>query len=668
VKLFLASLAVTVTLAAPARALAAGPTLIARDVPLHAARVLASATPRFNMVAFHWRGSGNVAYRTRAAGGSWSAWRMADTDDNVQRGWRLGNLNWVGTADGIRFRTEGRVTRLRAYYVWSPPEKVLARRLLIANAPPIIPRLSWGANEAIRRAPPAYADAIHFAIVHHTAGSNNYTPAQSAAIVRGIEIYHVEGNGWNDIGYNLLVDKYGQVFEGRYGGVDRPVIGAQAEGFNAGSVGVAVIGDYSSTRLPAAAKTALEQALAWRLDLAHVDPLSTLQWLSDGNPRFPKNVAVFLRAISGHRDTGYTDCPGNALYAELPQIAKAVAALGGPKIYSPAFALKGESQIRFTARLSVAQPWTVTVVNSVGAQVAQGAGSGTTVDWTWDATLAPPDRYSWTIATPNARSATGALGAGAAFAVQKTAAFPTAVPPGETTTVSYTLSAAAGVNVSLVSPAGATVATLLIAKKPAGLQTFAFTPQPGLPNGVYGIAITATAGSKTATVVVPVTVDDILTGFTATGPSLSFTLTRAPIVLTFQVLQGTQAVATSAVPPLAAGPQTETWDGRLADGSRAPDGTYTLALSITDDVTTFTRTATVTLDTIAPRITVLSYRNLRFRLSEPARLTLVVGAKHYTRVLTKATTTQFWLKTRPSAYRLIATDAAGNTSTVRYRR
>jgi len=85
-------------------------------------------------------------------------------------------------------------------------------------------------------------------------------------------------------------------------------------------------------------------------------------------------------------------------------------------------------------------------------------------------------------------------------------------------------------------------------------------------------------------------------------------------------------------------------------------------------VTTFTRTATVTLDTVAPRITVLSYRNLRFRLSEPARLTLVVGTKRYVRVLTKATTTQFWLKTRPLAYRLTATDAAGNTSTVRYRR
>ena len=664
-KSFLAVL--VVTLAAPAAAVAQGPTLIARETPLRAARTTASALPRFNMVGVHWRGSGSVAYRIRANGGSWSAWRMADADD-VQNGWHLGNLDWVGTADAIRFRTQGRVTRLRGYYVWSPPERQLARRLLIAGAPPIIPRLSWGANESIRRAPPAYADAVHFAIVHHTAGSNNYTAAESAAIVRGIQIYHVEGNGWDDIGYNLLVDKYGQVFEGRYGGVDRPVIGAHAEGFNTGSVGVSVIGDYNSVRLPAAAKAALERVLAWRLDVAHVDPLSSFQWLSGGNPRFPKNVPVFLRAIAGHRDTGYTDCPGNALYAQLPQIAKDVAGLGGPKIYTPAVAPKGEGQIRFTARLSAARPWTVTVVNSVGVQVAQGTGTGTAVDWTWDGSLAPPDRYSWTISVPNARSATGALGAGTALAVQKTAASPAAVAPGDTTVVSYTLTAAASVTINLVSPAGAVVSTLLTAQKPRGSQTFAFTPQPGLPNGVYAIAISATAGSTTATAIAQVTVDDILSGLVTTGPSMSFTLTRLPITLTFEVRRGARVVVAPALPPLVVGPQNVTWDGRLADGSRAPDGTYTLALTIADDAVTFTRTAPVTLDTTAPKITVLSFRDLRFRLSEPARLTLVVGTKRYTRVLTKATTTQFWLKTKPSAYSLTATDAAGNTATVRYRR
>src|SRR5207302_9882870 len=131
-------------------------------------------------------------------------------------------------------------------------------------------------------------------------------------------------HGWNDIGYTFLVDKYGQVFEGPYAGVEKAVIGAHAEGFNAGSFGVSVLGSFGSSPISAAAKAALEQLLAWRLDLAHVDPLSTLTWLSGGNPRFPAGVPVLLRAVSGHRDTGYTDCPGNALYAQLPQIAKDV--------------------------------------------------------------------------------------------------------------------------------------------------------------------------------------------------------------------------------------------------------------------------------------------------------------------------------------------------------
>jgi flagellar hook assembly protein FlgD len=664
-KLLLATIAV---LAAPASALAAGPILTMREVPLHATRVLQAAPPRFNMVALHWQGSGSVSYTTRSDAGGWTPWRVEDDDNNRSHSWRLGNIVWAGPSNAIHFRTTGRVVRLRAYYVWSPPERLLPRRLLIANAPPIIPRFSWGANEQIRRAPPKYASAIHFAVVHHTAGTNNYTAGQSAAIVRGIEIYHVQGNGWDDIGYNLLVDKYGQVFEGRYGGVDRPVIGAHAEGFNTGSVGVAVIGDYTSARLPAAAKAALEEVLAWRLDLAHVDPLGTFQWISGGNPRFPSGVPVFLRAIAGHRDTGYTDCPGNSLYAQLPQIAKDVAALGGPKIYAPVVARGGEGQTRFTARLSVAQPWTVTVVNSAGAQVAQGAGTGTAVDWTWDGSLAPPDKYSWTIATSDARSATGSLGAVTALAVQKTAALPASVAPGETTKVSYTLTAAASVIVNLVSPAGAVVATLLTAQKPKGSQTLAFTPPPTLANGSYAIVVSATAGSKTATATTPILVDNILTGLISTGPSMSFTLTRAPISLGFQVLQGTQVVAAPAVPAALVGPQTLTWDGLLTDGSQAPDGTYTLALTITDDVGVFTRTAALTIDTTAPVIKVLSYRNLRFHVSEPATLTLIVGTRRYTRVLKKAATTQFWLKTKPSAYRVVATDAAGNTATVRYRR
>jgi hypothetical protein len=664
--------ALAALLVSPASALATGPTLTMREVPLHGVRTIAAAVPTFNMVGLHWRGTGRIEYRTRSASGGWSAWRRGDDDDRVERGWHLGNLDWTGTANAIGFRTTGAVARLRVYYVWSPPEPLGGRRLQVAGSPSIIPRASWGANEAIRRAPPAYTDTIQFAVVHHTAGSNDYTPQQSAAIVRGIEIYHVQGNGWNDIGYNLLVDKYGQVFEGRYGGVDRAVIGAHALGFNAGSVGVAVLGDYGTAQVPAASKSALERVLAWRLDLAHIDPRSTLTWISGGNPRFPAGIPVFLRVIAGHRDTNFTDCPGDNLYALLPQIAQDVAQLGGPKIYDPAVAANGEGQVRFTARLSTSQPWSVTVTGSSGTAVAQGTGSGTSVDWTWDSTAAPPDSYSWSIASPGARSASGSLAPTAALAVQSVALQPAQVAPGEPATLSYKLSAPAQITASIAGADGQTIVTLPAVQKPAGTQTLSLTLPVGLALGLYTVQVSAAAGPQVALATAQLTLDDILTGFTLTpakaSASLAFSLARLPASLTFQVLRASQVVAAPAAPAPVVGPQTFVWDGTLADGTRAPDGAYTLAVTVSDDVGTFTRSAPLTVDTTPPRITVLSYRNLRFRVSEAATLTLTVGARRFVRSVSKPATTEFWLKTKPKRYSLVATDAAGNSSTVRYRR
>jgi hypothetical protein len=698
---------IVATLAAPASALAMGsedaPTLTVRDVPLphvslrqvslrSTGRTLAASAPRFNLVAVHWRGAGAVELRTRTTAGVWSAWQVADDDvspdagssENRVRTWRLGSPVWTGTADAIRFRTEGQVTRLRAYFIWSPPERIPMRRLSIANAPPIIPRLSWGADESIRRANPKIATAIRFAVVHHTAGSNAYTAAQSAAIVRGIELYHVKGNGWNDIGYNFLVDKYGQVFEGRFGGVDRAVVGAHSLGFNDGSVGVAVLGEYGARPITAAAKSALEQLLAWRLDLAHVDPLSTLTWPSGGNPRFPRGVPVILRAISGHRDTNFTDCPGDSLYAELPQIAKEVAALGAPKLYAPLAAGKVGGLIQFSARLTSALPWTVTVTDSSGAVAGQGSGTGALADWTWDATTAPLQRYTWSIATPGARSASGTIVAGSvAFAMQDILATPTLVSPGgdptdDSMAVSYTLTAPATVTATLADANGHVLSTLFAEPKNGGAQTFTFTPAAGLLAGTYTIQLAAlTPAGATASASIPFTIDDTLDAFTSSAPlfsasthgsaTLSFTLTRGPVNAELRVLRGADVLATPSSGVLQAGPQALTWNGTRDDGTVAPDGVYVLSLSVTDEVTTFTKTVTVTLDSTPPKVTVLSYRSMRFRVAEPSVLTLVVGSSRYTRTLEQAKTISFWLEHRPRAYRLIASDAAGNVTVVRYR-
>src|SRR5439155_8525708 len=120
---------------------------------------------------------------------------------------------------------------------------------------------------------------------------------------------------------------------------------------------------------------------AWRLDVAHVNPLSTLPVASGGTPRFPVGVPVFLRAISGHRDTGFTDCPGNALYARLNAIAAQVAGIGLPKLYVPSVQGAPGGGVTFRARLSTALPWTVTISDSTGTTVASGSGTSGDVYW-----------------------------------------------------------------------------------------------------------------------------------------------------------------------------------------------------------------------------------------------------------------------------------------------
>jgi hypothetical protein len=646
--------AVLVAFAAPAAAHAAEARLLSQEVPLRGARTLAARTPAFELVGLHWKGSGQVSFRTRSAGGRWSAWRTAapeaeDLPDagretSATRGWRIGNPYWTGLANRIAYRLRGDVRRLRAYFVSSPVVGVPPRALSIAGSPAIVPRSGWGADESIRRHPPRYASAVRFAVVHHTAGTNAYTPEQSAAIVRAIELYHVRGNGWDDVGYNFLVDKYGRVFEGRFGGVDRNVIGAHAEGFNTGSSGVAVLGNYGQVALSAKARTALAQLLAWRLDVAHVDPLSTLMWPSGGNARFPAGTPVSLRAVAGHRDTGFTSCPGNLLYAALPAIARAAGALGLPKVYTPLVRGRLGVPIRFLARLSAALPWTVAITDSAGTQVAVGSGTGTAVDWTWDATLVPQGRYRWTLTTPGARPASGTIGAAAgAFAMTSVTARPRAITPNgdsvaDSTLVSYTLSEPATVTAVLRDAAGRAFSTLFSGPRPAGRNSFRFAAE-GVPDGSYVIELAArNSAGKEVKASVAIVVDRTLAGFEAQPAVFSpngdgrvdrvtFTFvltTRVEAVL--RIYRGTKWVAAPFRGRLEAGSQQLTWDGSKRSG-RLLDGIYRAALSVVGPLGTRLQSATFTSDTTPPRLQLLSVRPLRFRLSEPGTLKLTVNGK-----------------------------------------
>lgn len=203
--------------------------------------------------------------------------------------------------------------------------------------PPIVSRAEWGADESIVDDPPEYLDKIQAVFVHHTVDTNNYSCAQSPAMVRAIMTYHVQTEGWNDLGYNFLVDKCGRIFEGRGGGVDLPVKGAHTYGFNSYSTAIAFLGDFegdAAAGKPAGRPTraALESAArvaAWKLGQYGGDPKGKVTLTAQGNTGvWDEGESATLDVISGHRDAFATACPGKNLYAKLTPIRDFAAGAG----------------------------------------------------------------------------------------------------------------------------------------------------------------------------------------------------------------------------------------------------------------------------------------------------------------------------------------------------
>jgi len=639
---------------------------------------------RFELVGAHWRGPGAVKYRTRNLAGRWSAWRRFSAEDALPdrglerttgRGWRVGSPFWSGPSNRLQYRTVGGVSRVRAYFVHSPRERGPLKHAELAGAPPIVTRAGWGANESIRRGAPYYADGIHLAIVHHTAGSSSYTKAQSASIVRAIELYHVQGNGWNDIGYNFLVDKYGQIFEGRYGGITRPVIGAHAQGFNTGSVGISVIGDYSSGSITPAARAALASLISWRLDLAHVDPLSSVVRISSGNPRYAAGQALTLRAISAHRDVYPTSCPGQSLYAQLPALRGDVARSGLPKLYAPAVTGALGGPVRFRARLSDAVPWTVTVKDAAGTVVASGTGTGTKVDWIWDATAAPATGYTWAITAPSLRPATGTIGtAPVPLSLQQLRVAPAIASPngdgrGDDVKATYRLSAAATVTATVQDVLEHTVATVFSGERTAGAQSLTWSPG-SLPDGFYRLTLLArdVAGKQVQTST-RFWIDRTLAGFRASGSALSpnsdgvldtidlsFRLTAAAHVVV-TIRRAAKVVATLVDSDLEVGPQTLRWDG-----AGVPDGRYAAVVSATDSLLTATQMVPVSVDRKPPPLRLVSFRTLTFRLGEPGTLVLAVNGRWRRVLVRRAGLVHVRPPLRLRGLTAYAVDVAGNRS------
>jgi N-acetylmuramoyl-L-alanine amidase len=323
------------------------------------------APRRFDLVGVRWRPAPGMRRQTQirvrdASARRWGRWTAMAHDHGGGEGTEP---VWAGGADAYQLRMDSRARGLTARFVNATGSATAGDRLrtslrraahsalaTIAGsparaqtpvpgsraAPAIIPREAWGADQCRPRVAPAYGD-VALGYVHHTVSANAYSAQDSAAIVLSICRYHRNENGWRDVGYNFLVDRYGQIFEGRAGGIEQPVIGAQAQGYNGVSTGVANIGTFSRDGQSEAGIAATAELLAWKLSLHGVPVAGRVTVTSAGGPssRYPSGRLVTFERIAEHRDADKTSCPGDALHAQLPQIRQRAAELAPQYAFAP---------------------------------------------------------------------------------------------------------------------------------------------------------------------------------------------------------------------------------------------------------------------------------------------------------------------------------------------
>jgi len=346
------------------------------------------APKRFNLVGLRWRGSAEprIRIRTRRAGGRWSRWTPlsshAEDGPDPGRGEGARGVSapaWVGEADAVQYRLSRPVRGLRLHFVnvlgtATPADRArtAVRRAAHsavasvaglfggtadaqAGQPAIVSRADWGGDRyCAPRTAPEYG-TVKAAFVHHTVNPNDYSPQESPDIVLAICRYHRNSNGWNDIGYNFLVDRYGTVFEGRAGGIDQPVVGAQAQGYNAQSTGIANIGTFSGQPQTDAGLRAVASLIRWKLPLHGVPTYGTTTLVSAGGPssRYPAGTGVRVNRIAGHRDVDSTECPGGVLYSQLPGIRGLVGRVDPSGAGTVISAMLSRKTARYRARVTL---------------------------------------------------------------------------------------------------------------------------------------------------------------------------------------------------------------------------------------------------------------------------------------------------------------------------
>ena len=400
-------------------------TVVRRPLPLGAttAQVL---RPGDRMVGVTWdRGAAAVSVRWRTAAG-WSAWTTQepepgatpgdDGDDGIRPGtepiWRPRGASAVEvrvTGDDVS-RPGLIVIGERTTRRWSVQMGARATAAPSTTGDErlgrVVSRAEWGADESLRKRP-TYQSRYDAVVVHHTVNANDYSMDQVPAIVRSIYAYHVRGRGWDDIAYNLLVDRFGRVFQGRAGDVrHRAVKGSHTGGFNERTLGVAMIGDLDVAAPEAPMVEAVARVGAWAADRWGFDPRQDVSLVSRGSTRYPAGRGVTVPRVLGHRDLSTTACPGGNAYPLLGAWRDRMWRLLAPVITDVVVdgaPVRSPEPVRIRARLTAMAAWSITVTSPYGGMVVsanQGHGDQPVLEW--DGRIgglpAVPGEYTWTAA------------------------------------------------------------------------------------------------------------------------------------------------------------------------------------------------------------------------------------------------------------------------------
>jgi hypothetical protein len=290
--------------------------------------------------------NGEILARARTAG-VWSPWLHVDgnVDHRPEGKERAAGARaepgvhsdpvWFGSADAYEISVPAGVDHLQVHLVRrelrtmavqvAEPVAGAATSAAVGGGPAVLTRSQWGARPPAIT--PSVAPDLKIAVVHHSVNANTYSREDVPALLRGIQTYHMDVQGWNDIAYNFAVDRFGRIWEARAGGITKAVIGGHAQGFNTYSTGVMVLGDFTSAQPSQAAVDAVADVIGWKFALQQVEVRGTTQFTSLGSPRYASGTVIpALPRIVGHRDVGQTGCPGSLLYSRLGEIRLKAAA------------------------------------------------------------------------------------------------------------------------------------------------------------------------------------------------------------------------------------------------------------------------------------------------------------------------------------------------------